>query len=118
MRRTASLLLIASLLLLSRAAGAFELGDLDWALGAWRTPVDGAVMQKYFFHPDAGTFFIFTRVVSGEQTVYWDFITLDGEGSDYRLTQYSNGQKGDSYKLVESGKDFAVFRNPASRKVV
>ena len=118
LRRAASLLLVAALPLLARAASAFELRDLDWTLGAWQTHFEGeADIQKVFFHPDAKTLFIFTRVFSTKQTYYWDFIRIQGSDGRYRLTRYPGGDIGENCELAESGKDFAVFRNPENRDV-
>lgn len=95
------------------SAAAYEaLRQLAFLEGRWRAEIGDATTEEQWTALSGGTVLGVGRVVSGERTLFFEWMLIASEGDDVILWAYPRGGEPVPFRLVEVHEGDVVFANP------
>lgn len=103
---------ITGALWLTNAAIADELERVSWLAGAWRTEVDGVVLEEYWIPGSGGLMLGLSRTVADGKAVGFEFLRIEARATDLVYIAQPNGRPGTEFTLTEWTNVDLRFTNP------
>jgi hypothetical protein len=88
------------------------LAALEFMTGSWASTTPEGQTEEMWTAPRGGTMLGVGRVVAGERTAFFEFMTIEEQAEGIVLTAMPRGAKGVPFKLVEIQGGQAIFANP------
>jgi len=95
------------------ASAATALRGLRFLEGTWRAQIGDATTEEVWTAVSGGTVVGIGRVVSGERTLFFEWMLIASSGDDVVLWAFPRGGEPVPFRLVEQHEGDVVFANPA-----
>jgi hypothetical protein len=94
---------------------AFNLSDLSWISGSWRTAPGGRVqIEEHWMSPAGSSMLGMSRTVKGDKTVEFEYVRVEQRADGLYYVAHPNARcPGTDFKLTGLTGVQAVFENPA-----
>jgi len=105
---------LAAVLLLCLAATAQppnDISQLQWLAGDWQTS-GRTVSEEHWTRPAGGTMIGMARTLSGDKTVFFEFLRIETRADGIYYVAQPKGRPGTDFKAIELDADHVVFSNP------
>lgn len=85
---------------------------LAWLAGSWISAEDGVISEEFWTEPRGDSMFGLSRSVSGDDTVFFEFLRISRSGDDITYWASPKGAPATGFKLIRLGSNFVAFENP------
>lgn len=94
------------------AAPAFDLDDVAFLAGSWRSEAGNAVTEELWMPPRGGLMPGLNRSVRGSGRAEFEFLRLEATSEGVTYWASPGGAKPTPFRLVEAKEGYALFTNP------
>lgn len=94
------------------AAATGPLAELVWLTGSWSSAEGGKTSEEHWTTPSANLMLGMNRSVDSGVTKHHEQLRIESKDEGVFYIASPSGQETTAFKLVESGKSYAVFENP------
>lgn len=97
----------------AKAASASGVESLGWLSGCWRQDLPDGYFEEYWMAPVGKTLLHMGRMVSGNQTAFYETLQIREADGQLSLLVTINGKRQVRFEVVESRPRKVVFQTPA-----
>lgn len=109
MRRSTLCLLLFCVL--TGAASAADLRDLEWLAGSWTLTKGDRVIEEQWMRPSGGIMLGMSRTVWRGKATEYEFVRIEQRGSDLLYIAQPFGRPPTEFKLIKGSVGEVVFEN-------
>ena len=88
-----------------------QISQLKWLAGDWQT-AGRMQSEEHWTQPAGGTMIGMARTVSGDKTVFFEFLRIEARADGIYYVAQPKGRPGVDFKATELDSEHVVFSNP------
>lgn len=89
-----------------------KLDQLKWIAGTWSGAMWGGTFTAHYSAPADGIMLSYSELKKSGRTAFYEFERFHDSDAGVFYTPYPRGSQKETFKLMRSDKELAVFENP------